>query len=107
GDDPAPTVLPEGFTVEPEPLADPAGLPVVLPLPLMVLPLAPAVPEPMELPPPIPAAPPPAPPPAPPAPPPPPPACANARVEPSVRIEAKAIVVSFMRCPFIFILRLD
>lgn len=89
--------------VELEPLADPA----VLPLPFMVLPLDPVVPElaPMELPPPMPAAPPPAPPPAPPAPPPPPPA-ANASVEPSVRIEAKAIVVSFMRCPF-HILRQD
>lgn len=96
-------MLPDGFMVELEPLADPAVLPVALPLPLMVLPLDPVVPElvPMELPPPIPAAPPPAPPPAPPAPPP----AANASVEPSVRIEAKAIVVSFLCCPFTFLNR--
>ena len=103
GEELGPTVLPDGFMVELEPLDEPAVLPVVLPLPPMVVPLDPVAPElvPMELPPPIPAAPPPAPPPAPPAPPPPPPACANAKVEPRVRIEAKAIVLSFMRCPFV------
>ncbi len=31
------------------------------------------------------------------------PACANASVDPSVRTDAKAIVVSFMGCPFIMI----
>jgi hypothetical protein len=99
GEELGPTVLPDGFMVELEPLDEPAVLPVVLPLPPMVVPLDPVAPElvPMELPPPIPAAP----PPAPPAPPPPPPACANAKVEPRVRIEAKAIVLSFMRCPFV------
>lgn len=90
GDDPAPIVLPDGLVVELDPLAEPAVLPVVLPLPLMVLPLVP-----------VPAAPLPAPPlaalapPAPPAPPP-PPAWANANVELRASTEAKAMVLNFM-----------
>jgi hypothetical protein len=85
GDELGPTVLPEGFIVELDPLAEPGVVPVVLPLPLMVLPLPlPVVPE-AALPPAVPPL-------APPA----PPACANAKVEEKAIPVANAIVVSFI-----------
>jgi hypothetical protein len=87
GDELGPTVLPEGFIVELDPLADPGVVPVVLPLPLIVLPLPlPVVPE-AALPPP---------PAVPPLAPPAPPACANAKVEARAIPVANAIVVSFI-----------
>jgi hypothetical protein len=106
GEEPGPIVLPDGFIL----LLGPLPPAVVLPLPMPVVPellppielgaapVEPAVPlapaDPLA-----PAAPPPAPP-APPAPPPPPPA-AKAMLELTARTEAKTIVVSFMRFPFV------
>jgi hypothetical protein len=87
-------VLPDGFIVELEPLAEPGVLPDELPLPLMVLPLEPVVPVLLPMPLPIPAAPPPEPPPAPL--PPAPPLCAMANVPDSANAVANAIVVSFI-----------
>jgi hypothetical protein len=92
GDEPAPIVLPDGFVVEPGPLAEPAVLPVELPAPLIVVPLEPPVPAP-ALPPLDPAAEPPAAPPAP------PPACASANVLERAKAVANAIVVILMVGP--------
>jgi hypothetical protein len=78
-------VLPDGFVVAPGPLAEPAVLPVELPLPLIVVPLEPAVLAP-ALPPLTPA-------------PPAPPACASANVLERAKAVANAIVVIFMVIP--------
>jgi hypothetical protein len=79
-------VLPDGFIVVLDPLAEPGVVPVALPLPLTVLPLPfPVVPE-AALPPPV----------APPVPLAPPPVCASANVEAKAMLAANAIVVTFM-----------
>jgi hypothetical protein len=92
GEEPAPIVLPDGFVVDPAPLAEPAVLPVELPAPLIVVPLEPPVPAPALLPL-DPAAEPPAAPPAP------PPACASANVLERAKAVANAIVVILMVVP--------
>jgi hypothetical protein len=91
GEEPAPIVLPDGLVVEPGPLAEPAVLPVELPVPLIVVPLDPAVPAP-ALPPLVPAVEPPAAP---------PPACASANVLERASAVANAIVVSLMVIPLV------
>jgi hypothetical protein len=90
GEEPAPIVLPDGFVVDPGPLAEPAVLPVELPAPLIVVPLEPPVPAPALLPL-DPAAEPPAAPPA--------PACASANVLERAKAVANAIVVILMVVP--------
>jgi hypothetical protein len=76
------------------------ALPVVLPEPIEVPPVPPLIPA--ELPAePAPAAPPPAEPPPLPPPLPPPPLCASAKLEVRARTDASAIVVTFIRFPFI------
>lgn len=86
GEEPAPSVLPDGFVLVEGPFADPGVLPEELPTPLMVLPLEPVVPP---APPLAPAAP-------PAAPPAPPPACASANVLVRASAPANASVDSFM-----------